>query len=187
MKPAEPREDLGNITLFGRIIEDGTIEGSWESTVDTQGTFLIYPLRKNLSPTKGNVKQSNKAFIMMAINPNDTTSDDVLDCLKRTFLHYGIEAIRSDEVEHSGRITDLILNMINENKFLVCDLSYERPNVYYELGYAHGISKNVILIAKEGTILHFDVKDYNAIYYKNIRELENKLKKRLEVYMNPKL
>jgi len=52
--------------------------------------------------------------------------------------------------------------------------------VYYELGYAHGVGKEVILLAKEGTTIHFDIKDYNTIMYRTYSELERKLSSRLK-------
>jgi hypothetical protein len=70
------------------------------------------------------------------------------------------------------------------SKYLICDISKERPNVYYELGYAHGIGKEVILIAKHGTTMHFDIKDYNTIFYRNITELEDGLTKRISAIVD---
>jgi nucleoside 2-deoxyribosyltransferase len=64
---------------------------------------------------------------------------------------HGIGAARVDEIEHSGKITELILEKIEKSRFLVCDLTAERPNVYYELGYAHGLKKDVILLESSET------------------------------------
>jgi hypothetical protein len=63
---------------------------------------------------------------------------------------------------------------------IVADLSFERPNVYFELGYARGFGRTVITIAKKGTNVHFDVKDWVYIEYIDSRELEKKLKQRFE-------
>lgn len=85
---------------------------------------------------------------------------------KRATQQYGVDCIRVDEIQHSGKITDLILEHIATSEWLICDISTERPNVYYELGYAHGIKKEVILIAEAGSNIHFDIKDYNVILQK---------------------
>ncbi|MBM9617099.1 hypothetical protein JWJ90_22915 [Desulfobulbus rhabdoformis] len=44
---------------------------------------------------------------------------------------------------------------------------------------SHGIGKDVILVAKEGSTLHFDIKDYNVIFYKSYSELESRVSKRI--------
>ena len=51
--------------------------------------------------------------------------------------------------------------------------------VNYELGYAHGRGKEVILIARQGSTIHFDIKDYNIIFYRNFTELEERITKRI--------
>jgi hypothetical protein len=65
---------------------------------------------------------------------------------------------------------------------LVADLSYDRPNVYYELGYTHrlGRDEEVILLAKKDSTLHSDDKDLNVFFYRGIKELESGLEKRLD-------
>ena len=65
---------------------------------------------------------------------------------------------------------------------LAADLSYDRPNVYYELGYAHGLGRDeeVILLAKKDSTLHSDDKALNVIFYTGIKELESGLEKRLD-------
>ena len=84
-----------------------------------------------------------------------------------------------DEVESNERITDRILESINKAEFVIVDLTHSKPNVFFEAGYAHGIDKTPIYIAREGTKLEFDLKDYPVIFFKNMKQLKDKLKNRL--------
>ena len=71
---------------------------------------------------------------------------------------------------------------IRESEFIICDLSNERPNVYYELGYAHGagnIAKNTLLIARKDTTLHFDIASLRIEPYSDVVELRSVLATKL--------
>ena len=127
--------------------------------------------------------QKNQIFVVMPIANDRPELEDILGTVKRSAKNYKMNCLRVDEIEHTGKITDLILNEINCSNYLVCDITIERPNVYYELGYAHGLGKEVIIIAKEGSVIHFDIKDYNIIFYKNNTELEDRLSKRIQALM----
>jgi hypothetical protein len=91
----------------------------------------------------------------------------------------GLEAKRVKDVLGDYRITDKIMEMILTSRFVVVDLSHERPNVYFELGYARASGKTVITIARRGTEIHFDVKDWTYIPYDDSRTLERDLRERL--------
>lgn len=47
--------------------------------------------------------------------------------------------------------------------------------MFFEAGYAHGRGKIPIYIARRGTVLHFDIKDYPVISFRNMRELKDGL------------
>jgi nucleoside 2-deoxyribosyltransferase len=84
------------------------------------------------------------------------------------------------------RITEQLLSMIRSARLVVCDLTFERPNVYFELGFARGIGKKVITIARKATTIHFDVKDWTCIFYSDSREVERDLRARFEIELNRK-
>jgi hypothetical protein len=117
---------------------------------------------------------SNTVFIIM---PFADEYVDTHDTIKRAILNAdpNLEPERVDEKPGAISITDEIHRSIQNACLVICDLTNERPNVYYELGFAKGISKPLICIAKEGTQIHFDVYGLKTIFFRTYRDLEQKL------------
>lgn len=124
--------------------------------------------------------QAGYVFIAMPINPDDAQLEDVLDAIKDAASRCSLLAERVDEVHSSERITDRILESIRKAEFVVADLTGARPNVFYEAGYAQGLGKTPIYIARDGTKLEFDLKDYPIIFFRGMRDLKEKLSQRLQ-------
>jgi len=123
--------------------------------------------------------QKGYAFIAMQINSVDAQLEDVLDAIKEAANRCGIQAERVDEPHSNERITDRILESIRKAEYVIVDLTDSRPNVFYEAGYAQGLRKTPIYIAREGTRLEFDLKDYPVIFFKSMKQLKELLERRL--------
>lgn len=123
----------------------------------------------------------NTAFLLMWMDKKRPELVDLLDTVKRVFGEFGIKAYRADDIVHSERITDLVLDSIRKAEYIFADLTGERPNVYYEIGYAHALGKRPILYRRAGTPLHFDLSVHNVPEYENFTELADLLRARLLV------
>ncbi len=137
-------------------------------------------LASQVNPQVTTEYKPGTAFVMMQINADQPSLEDVYETIKDCFAAFGIKAIRADEIEHEDVITARILKEIETSEFLIADLTGERPSVYYEVGYAHCLGRRVMLYRQQGTRIHFDLAAYNCPEYKNITELRKVLLKRLE-------
>ena len=128
---------------------------------------------------KAFAKPENQVFVIMKFN------DKILDSayegvIKPIIQENGCRAIRVDEIQNSGQITDQILDNIASSKFILSELSGERPNCYYETGFAQALGKELILTIRKSEKLHFDLAGYRVIEWETESELRSKLKSRFE-------
>jgi hypothetical protein len=138
---------------------------------------------KPVSDVRQNTFKPNTAFIIMWMDAAHPELEDVCNAVKEVCNSFGIHAMRADDVEHQDKITEVVLKHITESEFLIADLTGERPNVYYEVGFAHAINKHPILFRRQDTRLHFDLSVHNVPEYKNVTELKNLLRRRFEAIL----
>lgn len=87
---------------------------------------------------------------------------------------------RVDEQIFLGSMLDRIYNQISKSDILVADMTGRNPNVFYEVGYAHALGKNVILLTQNAEDIPFDLKHFpHIVYDKTISKLRPELAKRL--------
>ncbi len=128
------------------------------------------------------VAQSRSVLIVMSYADRPDLKD-AYSTFQRTCgnLNYVGERITEENAE--TRILPEILERIRQAAFTIVDLTDLRPNVFYELGYADGLGGKVIVTAKKGTDLPFDVKDIPTIIWESQVELEQDLQKRIQSVM----
>ncbi len=95
---------------------------------------------------------------------SDALLDQIQFCFSENKLEF--EIIRADLELHNQQNIDRIHSCIKEADLIIADLSGNNPNVYYELGYARALCKEVIQIRDSNTAkLPFDVSGYNTPTY----------------------
>ena len=97
----------------------------------------------------------------------------------------GFEAKRADDLYRPGNIVNDIWKYTRDADVILADLTNKNPNVFYELGLAHAITKPAILITASMDDVPFDLRSLRVIEYdKNLPDwgevLKDKIAKSLE-------
>ena len=110
------------------------------------------------------VDSGESCFVMMPFAPPH--GDYYSKIYKPAIEKAGLRPVRADtEIFGTGKIIDQIWTGINAAKVLVAELTTRNPNVFYELGLAHALSKPVVLVCGNETDVPFDLKHIRVIYY----------------------
>lgn len=126
-----------------------------------------------------NKRRKGQSCDVFVVIPFTEDMDPIFEGVREASRTLGLSATRVKDVVGDIRITETLLAMIRGAKVIIADITHEKPNVYFELGYARGIGKEVVTIARHGTTIHFDVKDWPCIFYNDSRTLERHLVARL--------
>jgi hypothetical protein len=91
--------------------------------------------------------------------------DTVFHCIIEPALSDQYKVVRGDHVARPGRITEQFVEDIIGNDLIVCVLTGNNPNVYYELAIAESAARPIIVLRYRGEEVPFDVKDVRFIEY----------------------
>jgi hypothetical protein len=142
--------------------------------LETQLNKIVERLTDATNDIQNTSTDMNSVFVIM---PFSESQVDTYDAIQRAVQKADsqLKAMRVDEKPGAIAITDEIHSSIRSAALVICDLTEERPNVYYELGFAKGIGRPLICIAREGTKVHFDVYGLKTIFFGTLRSLEERL------------
>lgn len=111
------------------------------------------------------------------------------DLIKEAILKArpNIEVTRADDVAIPGTISTDIINRIMHSTYMVVDVTYPNPNVFYEMGLRHACRPGTIIIKdKEGPKVPFDISHLRYIEYENttsgLKSLSEKLLKYFSIF-----
>ena len=122
---------------------------------------------------------SNVAFVALWVNKKT----DLLweKGIKPAVYYAGYEPYRVDKDRKVEKIDNEIFVKILESNFVISDFTGQRPNVYYEAGFAKGLGKKVIWTCKEREIklkrVGFDIRQYSFLTWEDssLNEFSEKL------------
>lgn len=141
---------------------------------------------------------NNTCFVIMPIGTqtigNITLSEEQLRekydyIIKNAILKADptLEVIRADEELNPCSISNDIFIKLMHSKYVIADITYPNPNVFYELGIRHAIKPGTILIREKVDFsIPFDISHLRHIEYSQapsgMDKLASDLKKRFEFY-----
>lgn len=109
---------------------------------------------------------------------------DVYASYKAVCEGFQFVAVRTDQIETTDRIVPQILEGIRRSAFVIADISEVSPNIFFEIGFAQGQGKPVIITAREGSRLPFDIADIPVIFWGGQEDLKEGLTKRIRMLMS---
>jgi len=162
---------------------DVTIDDKTNFTGTYLAEILIEPkLRKQLERNIRKLNITNKnVFVAMKFDSPDLDSA-LENAIKPACQECdGLEACTINEKAGDGWIPQRIKEEIQDARFIISDLTYRNPGVYYETGYADGLEIPVIQTCKrswydkEKDPLHFDIAQRNTIFWIDNEDLKQQL------------
>jgi lysophospholipid acyltransferase (LPLAT)-like uncharacterized protein len=153
--------------LSGLINRDNKFETVEEiKSIIEQGlkkTIINYQTREYNSNNKlfesygisSNIKiESDLIFLL---TPFDRKYERQINVIKKACNDLGLRCVRGDEEVVNTNIFVHILKLIQKANAIITILDGKNPNVFYELGIAHAMNKNVFHIAQSINKVPFDL------------------------------
>lgn len=126
---------------------------------------------------------------MSAMMPFDAGFAKVYATIQAAGAAVGMTVNRADDIWHHTHIIQDIATLISRSRIVVADCTGKNANVFYEIGIAHAIGREVILITQSMNDIPFDLRHLRAIPYLNNGEgltaLQTKIRDRAMTLLNP--
>lgn len=188
---------LEGVDFTYAILDGGTqfIDNTIDDKTNFTGTNLSVArieskLRKHLERNIRKLNITNKnVFVAMEFN-HDELDSALKNVIKPACLECGgLKAFTVNEKSADGWIPQRIKEEIKDARFIISDLTYRNPGVYYETGYADGLEIPVIQICNQPWYekekkrrknkgkdpLHFDIAQRNTIFWDDNNDLKKQL------------
>lgn len=137
---------------------------------------LSQPLRQSPKIFSIPENEAIERTLVSVMMPFDADFTGVYDTLQEAATDVGFICRRADEIWENPAIIQDIVTLIDKSFVVVCDCSGRNPNVFYEIGIAHSLGREVVLITQADTDIPFDLRHLRYIRYLNNGEGRQALK-----------
>lgn len=108
--------------------------------------------------------------LMSAMMPFQTKFNAVYATLKRAAETAGLRCRRADDIWENPAVIQDVVSLIDRSSVVICDCTGRNPNVFYEIGIAHTLGREVVLITQAEADIPFDLRHLRFVPYLNNRE-----------------
>ena len=120
-------------------------------------------------------------FVIMPFS--DVVNSVFEDHIQKVCRKIGYECKRADDIFLPNNVMHDVWSMIYNSNVIICDCTGRNPNVFYELGIAHTLGKNVICITQNHEDIPFDIKQIRYIKYDYTKRGMKAFEEKLEQFM----
>lgn len=125
-----------------------------------------------------------KAFVFVVMPFADAFRDTYEVAIKPACNDAGAHCERVDEQIHSESILARVLNQIAKADLVVAVMTGRNSNVFYEVGYAHALGKQVVLLTDKSEDIPFDLAHHlHIIYGSSLSTLKSNLQKHVAFFL----
>jgi hypothetical protein len=128
-----------------------------------------------------NVAGRRVCFVLMPFAPR---FDKVYETIQRLVEAKGYECLRADQVFRATDIMYVVVEMIHRADVVIADVTGRNPNVFYELGYAHAIGKETVLLTQNEKDVPFDVRQRQFVLYRPGSRMKSQLRRIIDGYLS---
>lgn len=125
----------------------------------------------------------NKAIepvLASAMTPFAPQFDAVYGKLQEVCGAVGLRCRRADDIWENHLVMQDVVSLIDRSAVVIADCTGRNPNVFYEIGIAHTLGREVILITQNEADIPFDLRAHRYVHYLNNGEGLTKLAERLQ-------
>jgi len=114
-----------------------------------------------------------------AMMPFAPAFDPVYRALQRAATAAGLRCRRADDIWENPAVMQDVVSLIDRSRVVIADCTDRNPNVFYEVGIAHTLGREVILITQNEADIPFDLRHLRYVPYVNDRRGLTNLGRRL--------
>jgi len=139
--------------------------GTDEKAIDAVENLLSYVRAEAIG--KPIIFDEDSAFIIMRFTKYDENDNAYQYGIKRALENLGIKNERADKEIASAPLLEKINRQIRRCRFTIVKVDTDNLNVYFELGLAMGLDKDVLLISEENLVLELpsDLRNWECLTY----------------------
>jgi hypothetical protein len=132
--------------------------------------------------------QENLCFVLMSFS--DDLASIYIEVIRPVVESKQLICRRADEIYRNGAIMGDVWKSICEARVIIADLTHSNANVFYELGIAHTVGKETILVRQPNEPrVPFDLAHIRHIQYTDsvagASKLRNDLSQHLDSILHP--
>ena len=105
--------------------------------------------------------------LMSAMMPCHHGFDAVFAALRCAAETAGLRCQRADDLWENPAAVQDVVSLIDRSCLIVCDCTGRDPNVFYEIGIAHALGREVILITQAEPDIPCDLRHLGFVHYVN--------------------